>query len=77
MSSKKISSKPQKNYTCSEYHKKRVAETADLLGVSDSDIIVLAVEDFLKKSFADQLAMFAIEWQRRAENARDECNAEK
>jgi hypothetical protein len=66
MSSKKISNRPQKTYYCSEDHKKNIAKTASALGVSESDVCVLAIELFLKKSFREQLLDFAAWWESRA-----------
>lgn len=77
MSTKKIIQKVKKGYYCSRDHVDRISKTSDSLDLSDQVLITIAVEDFLKKSLAEQNLIIADFYQNRAKNSHDPDSKER
>jgi len=63
--------KGKKIFYCEPILIENISRTAAIIGVSESDICVVALEIFLQKDLADQLQDFSCYWQKRAETAKN------
>jgi len=63
--------KRKKVFYCTPVLVENISRTAAIIGVSESDICVVALEIFLQKELSDQLQDFSHYWQKRAETAKN------